>query len=59
MACCRRLFLKLNLAFFQNTFGSLEKIVKAPVEELTMCPGFGPQKAQRLKKVLDMPFKKT
>ena len=42
----------------QNTFGSLEKIVNASVEDLTLCPGFGPQKAQRLNKVLKTPFKK-
>lgn len=49
---------KTDAVTLLTTFGSLEKIVKASVEDLTLCPGFGPQKAQRLNKVLNMPFKK-
>ena len=30
-----------------NVFGSLETIIEASIEDLTLCPGFGPQKAQR------------
>ncbi|KAG7164158.1 DNA excision repair protein ERCC-1-like 2, partial [Homarus americanus] len=41
-----------------STFGSLEKIIEATEEELSMCPGFGPQKATRLHKVLHQNFKK-
>ena len=41
-----------------TTFGSLENIVKASIEDLTLCPGFGPQKAQRLHKVLHQTFKR-
>ncbi|KAK7072930.1 Excision repair cross-complementation group 1 [Halocaridina rubra] len=41
-----------------STFGSLDKIVGATQEELTLCPGLGPQKAARLHKVLHQSFKK-
>lgn len=41
-----------------STFGSLEKIVEASEEELSFCPGLGPQKASRLHKVLHQAFKK-
>lgn len=41
-----------------NVFGSLEDILKASIEDLTLCPGFGPQKAQRLHKVLNSTFKR-
>ena len=33
------------------------QIVGASIEDLSMCPGFGPQKAQRLHKVLHDTFK--
>lgn len=29
----------------------------ASIEDLSMCPGFGPHKAQRLHKVLHEPFR--
>ena len=41
-----------------SVFGSLENIAKASIEDLTLCPGFGPQKAQRLHKVLHQSFKR-
>ena len=41
-----------------SVFGSLENIVQASIEDLTLCPGFGPQKAQRLHKVLHQTFKR-
>ena len=41
-----------------NVFGSLEKIVNASIEDLTLCPGFGPHKAQKLHKVLHQTFKR-
>ena len=50
---------KTDAVTLMNTFGSLENITKASVEDLTLCPGFGPQKAQRLSKVLNTPFRKT
>jgi DNA excision repair protein ERCC-1 len=39
-----------------TTFGSLEKILKATPETLGLCPGLGPQKANRLHKVLHQTF---
>ncbi|KDR11226.1 hypothetical protein L798_14396, partial [Zootermopsis nevadensis] len=39
-----------------TTFGSLEKILRATPETLGLCPGLGPQKANRLHKVLHQPF---
>ncbi|XP_045597820.1 DNA excision repair protein ERCC-1 isoform X2 [Procambarus clarkii] len=42
-----------------SNFGSLEKIVQASEDELSMCPGLGPQKASRLYKILHQPFKKV
>lgn len=41
------------------TFSSLEGIIKASKEDLTLCPGLGPQKAQRLHDVLHQPFLKS
>ena len=48
---------KTDAATLINVFGSLEKITSASIEDLTLCPGFGPQKAQRLHKVLHQTFK--
>lgn len=42
-----------------HTFGSFEKIVHASEEDLSLCPGFGPQKAQRLHSVFNEPFLKS
>ncbi|KAL7306743.1 hypothetical protein TKK_0001112 [Trichogramma kaykai] len=39
-----------------STFGTFEAIVKAPLDALSLCPGFGTQKAQRLHKALHEPF---
>ena len=41
-----------------STFGTLEKIIGASADELSLCPGFGSQKAQRLRKVLHEHFKR-
>ena len=49
---------KTDAVTLLTTFGSLENIVKASIEDLTLCPGFGPQKAQRLHKVLHQTFKR-
>ena len=49
---------KTDAVTLLTTFGSLENIVKASIEDLTLCPGFGPQKAQRLYKVLHQTFKR-
>lgn len=41
------------------TFGSLEQLIAASREDLTLCPGLGPQKARRLFDVLHEPFLKV
>jgi len=48
---------KTDAATLINVFGTLKGIVQATIEELTLCPGFGPQKAQRLYKALHESFK--
>ena len=40
-----------------TVFGSLAEIVKASPEKLALCPGFGPQKAQRVHVALHAKFK--
>ena len=47
---------KTDAATLISAFGSLENVVKVSIEDLSMCPGFGPQKAQRLYKVLHENF---
>ncbi|XP_076366342.1 DNA excision repair protein Ercc1 isoform X2 [Tachypleus tridentatus] len=42
-----------------SMFGSLEKIVEASENDLSLCPGIGPQKAARLHWVLHQPFIKS
>ncbi|KAL3876970.1 hypothetical protein ACJMK2_034742 [Sinanodonta woodiana] len=42
-----------------STFGSVEGMVAASKEDLSLCPGFGPQKAQRLFDVFHEPFLKS
>lgn len=39
-----------------TTFGTFEDIIQAPSGSLALCPGFGPQKAQRLHKTLHETF---
>ncbi|XP_043850461.1 DNA excision repair protein ERCC-1 [Dromiciops gliroides] len=41
------------------TFGSLEQLAAASQDDLSLCPGFGPQKARRLFEVLHQPFLKV
>ncbi|XP_046567875.1 DNA excision repair protein ERCC-1-like isoform X2 [Haliotis rubra] len=50
---------KTDCMTLMTTFGSLEKVMKAGKEELSLCPGFGPQKAQRLHDVFHQPFLKS
>ncbi|CAI5780725.1 excision repair ERCC-1 isoform X2 [Podarcis lilfordi] len=42
-----------------TTFGSLQSIIQASKEDLSLCPGIGPQKARRLFDVLHQPFLKA
>jgi len=48
---------KTDAATLISVFGTLEGIVNASIEELTLCPGFGPHKAQKLRKALNESFK--
>lgn len=50
---------KTDAATLISTFGTLEKIINASVEDLSLCPGFGPQKAQRLHRVLHESFQRN
>lgn len=47
---------KTDCATLLATFGSLQGIMAASVEDLSSCPGFGPQKAKRLHDVFREPF---
>jgi len=47
---------KTDASTLIGTFGTLDKIIKASEDDLSLCPGFGPQKAQRLRKVLKESF---
>lgn len=50
---------KTDAVTLLNVFGNLESVINASMEDLTLCPGFGPQKAQRLHKVFQQTFKKA
>ena len=50
---------KTDAATLLGAFGNMRGVFEASIEDLSLCPGFGPQKAQRLHKVLNEPFKKT
>lgn len=47
---------KTDATILLNTFGSLEKIIRASPETLSLCPGLGPNKATKLHKILHQPF---
>ncbi len=49
---------KTDASTLLGAFGTMENVVKASVEDLSLCPGFGAQKAQRLHKALGEKFKK-
>lgn len=50
---------KTDVRTLLSTFGSLEKIVKADKDSLSLCPGLGPQKAKRLVEMFHEPFLKS
>ncbi|CAH0385304.1 unnamed protein product [Bemisia tabaci] len=50
---------KSDAATLLDTFGSLSGIIRASQDALSLCPGFGPQKAARLHKALRQPFLKA
>ncbi|XP_039601893.1 DNA excision repair protein ERCC-1 [Polypterus senegalus] len=50
---------KTDTVTLLSTFSSLKRIMTASKEELTLCPGLGPQKARRLHDVFNQPFLKS
>ncbi|CAB3377263.1 Hypothetical predicted protein [Cloeon dipterum] len=54
--CCVPSVNRADAVTLLSVFGSLEKIAKAPLEKLELCPGFGPAKAERLWRALRKPF---
>eukprot|EP00794_Sanderia_malayensis_P009165 gene9165-10138_t len=51
---------KTDAVTLMSNFGSLKNILEASKDEISLCPGFGPQKAERLIKICHEPFlKKT
>ncbi|XP_034244079.1 DNA excision repair protein ERCC-1 isoform X2 [Thrips palmi] len=49
---------KTDASTLLTTFGSLKRLATAPKDTLGLCPGLGPQKANRLYNVLHQPFLK-
>ncbi|XP_063448815.1 DNA excision repair protein ERCC-1-like isoform X1 [Mytilus trossulus] len=47
---------KTDVATLISTFGSLKDIAEASQEDLSFCPGFGPQKAKRVHDLFKEPF---
>ncbi|KAI1899082.1 hypothetical protein AGOR_G00057820 [Albula goreensis] len=50
---------KTDAMTLMSTFSTMEGIINASKEELTLCPGLGPQKARRLHDVFHQPFLKS
>lgn len=47
---------KTDVSTLISTFGSLKGIAEASQEDLSFCPGFGPQKAKRVHDLFKEPF---
>jgi DNA excision repair protein ERCC-1 len=54
--CCVPSVNRADAITLLSVFGSLEKIVKASIEKLELCPGIGPSKAENLYRALHKPF---
>lgn len=50
---------KTDVATLISTFGSLKNVAEASQEDLSFCPGFGPQKAKRVHDLFKEPFLKA
>jgi len=50
---------KTDAVTLLGTFKTLGEIVKAKPEDLALCPGFGPNKAKKLHKVLNEAFRRN
>ncbi|KAI9332305.1 restriction endonuclease type II-like protein [Zopfochytrium polystomum] len=47
---------KTDVMTLSSNFGSLRKIAEASTEDVSQCPGFGPQKVRRLVDAFNTPF---
>ncbi|KAG9293063.1 hypothetical protein G9A89_016425 [Geosiphon pyriformis] len=47
---------KTDVLTLASNFGSLQNIISAPTEDLSMCPGFGDQKIRRLQETFTQNF---
>ena len=47
---------KTDASTLRKTFGSIKEISKASKEELSVCPGLGPLKVNRLHNIFRTPF---
>jgi len=54
--CCVPSVNRADAITLLTVFGSLAKIMKAPIEKLELCPGIGPSKAKSLYSALHKPF---
>ncbi|KAJ2512600.1 ssDNA endonuclease and repair protein rad10 [Coemansia sp. RSA 2049] len=50
---------KTDVLTLASNFGSFERMAKAGADEMTLCPGIGDLKAQRLFKAMNEPFVQT
>lgn len=50
---------KTDAMTLMSTFKTLEGVMEASKEDLSLCPGFGPQKAQRVYDIFQEPFVKS
>lgn len=50
---------KTDAMTLMSTFGTISGLLKATPNALSLCPGFGMQKAQRLHKALHESFLRT
>jgi DNA excision repair protein ERCC-1 len=50
---------KTDVATLISTFGSMKNVAEASQEDLSFCPGFGPQKAKRVHDLFKEPFLKA
>ena len=55
--CAIKSINKTDASTLRQTFGSIKKISDASKSELSICPGLGPLKVNRVHEIFRMPFK--